>query len=236
MDEGRYYAALGSVVWEDAEHHRHLMVGTGCPSDPENPVVNKIGVDSTDPGMKNMLNPDHWERAVFPGRPDLLFATKDDEVVWVEAKTNWADFDSSRRSKRLAREVKGALDMADIVVVAYPTHLVEDNENRLELLRLQCLGVHVVPWSTVWAYWDDIRNVLGSARNQRRALAGSDKRKPRTVLAGFPGVGPKTEAKLLASYGTAEQAVKVYPYWDAVLGERAADRIRSVLKEQKSKG
>lgn len=235
--EGKYRALGGSVVYSEAGSRAvstilggHCQEGEGLP-----PNTYPIGVDSSDPGLTSLTNQWQWTRGIFPGRPDLLFAAGN-KVVWVEVKTNWLDFDSSRRSKRLAREVRTGKDMADIVVVAYPTlpQGIWHSENHLELLRLQTQGVLVVPWSTSFDYWDNIRNVLGYPSNQRRAVAGSDYRKPRTALAGLPGVGAKTEAKLLTYYGNADLALQAYGYegWDDCLGEKNAARIESACRSQ----
>lgn len=201
----------------------------------------KIGVDSLDPGLQSMRG-ENFSPALFPGRSDLLFNVGDN-VVWVEVKTNWSDFDSSRRSKRLAREIRTGQNMADIVVVAYPvvppavydtTDHPGRHENQLELLRLQSLGVLVVPWSTSFEYWDGIRNILASESNQRRAIAGTDYRKPRTALAGLPGVGAKTEAKLLEYYGNADHALRAYGTsdWTEALGDNQVHRIEQACRDQ----
>jgi len=157
-------------------------------------------------------------------------------VVWVEVKTNWSDFDTSRRSKRLAREVCTGQDMADIVVVAYPStgRTVFAEEDVMELIRLQTQGVLVVPWVASFTYWDNIRDVLACPSNQRRAVAGSDYRKPRTALAGLPGVGAKTEAKLLEFYGSAQVALLAYGSggWGRVVGNTKFQRIESACRGQ----
>jgi len=231
----KYRVIGGSVVYTDEHGQTDTMLGIHCKEgDGLPPDTYPIGVDSTDPGLASLTNQWQWTRGIFPGRPDLLFAAGD-KVVWVEAKTNWSDFDSSRRSKRLAREVRTGQDMADIVVLAYPANIQQswtmtcdaDKENQFELLRLQTQGVLVVPWIASFTYWDGIRNVLGSSSNQRRVIAGTDYRKPRTALAGLPGVGAKTEAKLLACYGNADNALARYESWNLVLGDKQAQRIRT---------
>ena len=231
-----YRVVGGSVVYTHEDGTQDVVLGVHCREGADLPPDSyPIGVDSTDPGLASLINQWQWTRGIFPGRPDLLFAAGE-KAVWVEAKTNWADFETSRRSKRLAREVRTGQDMADIVVVAYPSNeCLAEPADRFELLRLQTQGILVVPWSTSFAYWDDIRSVLGSSSNQRRVIAGTDYRKPRTALAGLPGVGAKTEAKLLSFYGSAHLALLAYGAdgWDHVLGEKQARRIEEACRRQR---
>lgn len=196
--------------------------------------ADKYGVDVTDPGLMDVCG----EKAlftVFPGRPDILFAAGEN-VVWVEWK-NLDDLDSSIRSKRLARELRTGLDMADIVVLAVwvgaATYI--ESSLRMEMLRLQFDGIKVLcPVSRTVSYWDEVREVLRSPSNQRRAIAGTDDRKPNSALRGVPGVGAKTEAKLLKFYGNAHLALIAYGSdgWDHVLGPAQASRIEKVCRVQ----
>ena len=230
-----YRAVGGSVVWEDPETGiRSTQVGVHCKEGDGLPPDNYlIGVDSTDPGMTGMVAAHHWKRSTFPGRPDLIFAAEE-KICWVEAKTNWADFESSRRSKRLAREVRTGQQMADVVIVAHPAYYTADPENLLELIRLQSQGILCIPWDTSYEYWDNIRVVLSSGSNLLRAVSGSDHSKPHTALAGLPGVGKVTERKLLAHYGNAHLALLAYGTdgWAAPLGEKQVQRIEIACRHQ----
>ncbi len=195
--------------------------------------ADKYGVDVTDPGLKEVCDGKDW-RMVFHGRPDMLFAAGPN-VVWVEWK-NLDDLYSSIQSKRLARELRTGLSMADIVVVAIPRSargMTLSTDACMEVLRLQTQGIHVLyPCGRSYVYWDEVREVLSSGSNQRRAIAGTDYRKPRTALSGVPGVGAKTEAKLLAWYGTAHTALVHYLEWHYALGSKKASLIEQACHAQ----
>ncbi len=250
-----YKAVKGSVVWEDGGTYAVLVGGGVNSSDPYQAVdaKPKIGVDGTDPGLLSMRG-DLFERGKFPGLPDMVMSStpalstreKGDwdncRVILVEAKTNWADMVTSIRTRRLARQVRTLLGLGGstgLVVVAYPSETPNQRTAlynpsswedsylwTAESVRLQSLGVVVVPFSSSYSYWDNIRHVLHSERNQRRAIAGDDRaRNPRTALEGIPGVGPKTAAKILTGYRDVDAALVAYPEW-------ATPKIRQTLQGQ----
>lgn len=171
-----------------------------------------------------------------PMRIDFVFMAGP-KVVAVESKKP-NDLEASISARRLARQVRAMIRAADVVCLmcrGFPT--VDFGENSTvwweEIVRFQSLGVLVLAgpcddWQ-VPEYLARLCPILSGTANTLQALAGTDRRRPSGgLLRGVPGVGPATESKLRARFGSALGALNQVDNWpvSAKIKERAKEMIK----------
>ena len=155
-------------------------------------------------------------RRVNPKRIDIMF-TADGKTVGIESKKP-DDLVSSARSRRLARQLRALMETVDV-----PCLMLRGGWPALDwkwevpldvyvvLVSAQMMGVVILPGpeeAALLVPWlEAYRPVLLGKAKARIALAGSDKKRPPSLLRAIPGVGEKLEKKLLAAFGSVKEAL-----------------------------
>ena len=151
-------------------------------------------------------------RRTMPRRVDAVFVV-DGKVVGCESKKP-QDLVDSTRSRRLHRQMRTLIEIADIPVLlirgALPVLDDDALDTMFNLVCLQRLGVTILPCPVgsrgALKYLLRYRDALsGESRTPLSALRGTDERKvdaPQTLLGSIRGVGSQLEAKLMKAFGS----------------------------------
>ena len=180
----------------------------------------------------------------MPRRVDIVFVAGT-RVVGVESKKP-SDLVSSTMSRRLARQMRTLIEVVDVPALVlrggFPGWSQIFNEISLRealvnLVRLQCLGVVLLPCSlTDKGALEDLalyRTFLADgSRSALAAVAGTDKDKKKGgvgLLERIRGIGPARAAKLRTRFGS---TVGVLVATDEELkGEGVPEKLRERIRE-----
>ena len=178
----------------------------------------------------------------MPRRVDIVFVAGT-RVVGAESKKP-SDLISSTMSRRLARQMRTLIEVVDVPTLVLrgglPGQMFDEvslHEVLVNLVRLQCLGVVLLPCATSdKGVLEDLalyRTFLADgSRSALAAIAGTDKDKKKGgvgLLERIKGVGPARSAKLRTRFGS---TIGVLVATDEELkGEGVPEKLRERIRE-----
>ena len=156
------------------------------------------------------------KRRLNPKRIDIMFEAEG-RTVGIESKKP-DDLVSSTRSRRLARQLRALVETVDV-----PCLMLRGGWPQVDwkwevpldvyvvLVSAQMMGIIILPGPEMDAdlvpWLEMYRPVLLGKARARIALAGSDRKRPPSLLRAVPGVGEGLERKLLAAKGSVREVL-----------------------------